>query len=59
MGFDEGAFCVGENWVDMNWEGSRLSYDQDGPRRKLADWIAATHGTGAPLQHFSARRANF
>lgn len=41
------AFCVGENWVDMQWEGSTLSYNQDGPRGRLTDWIAATHGTCA------------
>ena len=41
------AFNVGENWVDMRWEGSTLSYDQDGPRRTLVDWIGATHGVCA------------
>ena len=32
---DEDSFCVGENWVDMQWEGTTLSYNQDGPRGKL------------------------
>jgi alpha-amylase len=32
---DENSFCVGENWVDMAWEGTILSYNQDGPRKKL------------------------
>ena len=41
------AFHVGENWVDMHWEGSTLSYDQDGPRSRLVDWIADTHGSCA------------
>lgn len=41
------AFNVGENWVDMQWEGSTLSYNQDGPRGKLVDWIGATHGVCA------------
>ena len=41
------SFCVGENWVDMQWEGTTLSYNQDGPRGKLTDWIAATHGVCA------------
>ena len=46
--FDPAAdLVVGENWVDMNWEGSTLSYDQDGPRTKLVDWIASTHGVCA------------
>ena len=41
------AFHVGENWVDMHWEGATLSYDQDGPRSRLVDWIADTHGSCA------------
>ena len=41
------AFCVGENWVDLNWEGATLSYNQDGPRAKLAEWIADVHGVAA------------
>ena len=41
------TFNVGENWVDMQWEGSTLSYNQDGPRGKLVDWIGATHGVCA------------
>ena len=42
-----GDFCVGENWVDLAWEGSHLNYNQDGPRGKLVEWLAATHGTCA------------
>ena len=42
-----GDFCVGENWVDLSWEGSFLNYNQDGPRGKLVEWLAATHGTCA------------
>jgi alpha-amylase len=30
---DPADFCVGENWVDMQWEGTTLSYNQDGPRQ--------------------------
>ena len=41
------VFHVGENWVDMHWEGSTLSYDQDGPRSRLVDWIEKTHGSCA------------
>jgi alpha-amylase len=45
--FENPVFHVGENWVDMHWEGSSLSYDQDGPRSRLVDWIEETHGSCA------------
>ena len=45
--FPNPVFHVGENWVDMHWEGSSLSYDQDGPRSRLVDWIEETHGSCA------------
>ena len=49
------VFNVGENWVDMRWEGSTLSYDQDGPRRTLVDWIGATHGVCADAFDFPTK----
>lgn len=32
------AFCVGEDFLDLNWQDGRLSYNQDGPRQGLVDW---------------------
>ncbi|KXZ43538.1 hypothetical protein GPECTOR_87g400 [Gonium pectorale] len=32
---------VGEFWVDLQWSGSHLEYNQDAARQRLCDWIRA------------------
>ncbi|PSC69027.1 glycoside hydrolase family 13 [Micractinium conductrix] len=40
------VFHVGENFVDLRWEGSHLDYNQDAARQKLVDYIkGAKHTT--------------
>ncbi|GLC36330.1 Alpha-amylase A type-1/2 [Pleodorina starrii] len=34
---------VGEYWTEAQWNGPHLSYDQNGPRQQLCDWINGTH----------------
>eukprot|EP00887_Chlorella_sp_A99_P004194 scaffold23.g4194.t1 len=33
------TFCVGENFVDLRWEGSHLDENQDPARQRLCDWV--------------------
>jgi len=43
----EPTFAVGELWGNMAYDNGALSYDQDGHRQQLVDWVDKTGGRAA------------
>ncbi|XP_077223141.1 uncharacterized protein LOC143856751 [Tasmannia lanceolata] len=41
------AFCIGEYWDSLAYEGGNMCYNQDAHRQRIVDWINATGGTSS------------
>ncbi|CAI7847674.1 unnamed protein product, partial [Closterium sp. NIES-53] len=41
------AFCIGEYWDSLSYEGGTVSYNQNAHRQRIINWINATGGTSS------------
>lgn len=41
------AFCIGEYWDSLSYEGGTVAYNQNGHRQRIINWINATGGTSS------------